>query len=59
MRTRNHDWYDTKNNTPLYGFQVLDGGVWKHYAEDGKPCIYATPNERNVKRTEIRKKSCL
>lgn len=55
MRTRKHDWFDTRCNKPQYGFQVFINGQWKHAAEDGKPCIFDTKEERKAKQSEFRK----
>lgn len=57
MRTRPNDWLDTNTLETKYGIDVLHDGKWKHLAEDGKPCIYSTPAERDAKRAEYRKKS--
>lgn len=57
MRTRANDWLDTNTLETKYGIDVLHDGKWKHLAEDGKPCIYSTPAERDAKRAEYRKKS--
>lgn len=54
MRTRNHDWFDTKAGRPLYSFQVFHAGKWRHVAEDGKPLLFRKPQERNAKRKEYR-----
>lgn len=55
MRTRKHDWFDSRGYKPKYGFQVLINGRWKHAAEDGKPCLFDTPEERDSKQAEFRK----
>lgn len=48
MRTRKHDWFDTVEHKPKYGFQLLVKGRWKHVAEDGKPCLFDTEEERDA-----------
>jgi hypothetical protein len=55
MRTREHDWLDTKRKRPKYGFQVFHCGRWCHAAENGKPCIFDTKLQRDEKRAEFRK----
>lgn len=56
MQTRNHDWYDSENNRPMFGIQVKAGDSWRNAAENGKPCIYSTEAERDSKRAELRKR---
>lgn len=56
---RKHDWLDTKTNTPKYGIQAkaVDWEVrWLHCAEDGKPLLYDTPEERDAKLKELRRR---
>lgn len=53
MRTRPVDWLDTRTYEPRYGLQVFDDGQWKHAAENGKPCVYNTRIERDMKRAEF------
>lgn len=59
MRTRDYDWFDSVNFTNHYSFQVHHEGVWKNIAEDEKPCIFSTTEERDAKRAEYRKKKSL
>jgi len=57
MRTKNYDWLDTSNGKVLYGIQInLGGGKWMNAAENGKPLLFNTENERDIKRSEIRKR---
>ena len=55
MLTRNRDYLNKKTLEPEFGFQVFDEGEWKNVAENGVPCIYKTPEERNAKRAQYRK----
>lgn len=55
MRTREHNWLDTNTLEPKYGFQVYANGCWCHVHEDGKPCIYDTPEERDAARAKARR----
>lgn len=50
MRTRNHDWFDTKKLVPVYGVQAFHDGKWKHAAINGKPILCATKKERDAAR---------
>lgn len=59
MRTRNHDWFDEKNMCSMYSFQVVTEHGWENVAEDGKPCIYPTTEERDAKRAEYRRKKAI
>lgn len=54
MRTRDHDWFDTKKQRPLYSFQVFQRGKWRHVAEDGKPLLFDNPGDRNISRHSYR-----
>lgn len=55
MRTRAFDWFNDQTLQPLYGIQVLNNGRWSHLAIDGKAALFATPDERDAKRAEVRK----
>lgn len=55
MRTKRCDWVNPKTCEVKYGFQVFAGGRWCHAAEDGKPCLYDTKQERDLKQAEARK----
>jgi hypothetical protein len=55
MRTRNHDWFDTKRRRQLFSFQVRIGGIWCNVHNNGKPCIYDTEAERDESRAAMRK----
>ncbi|MFD0726985.1 hypothetical protein [Lysobacter brunescens] len=59
MKTRIHDWFDTKRNRVMYGFQVHTADGWKNVAEDGKPCIYTCPEQRDAKRAEYRRRKAI
>ena len=56
MKTRNHDWFDSKRLIPMYSFQVRVDGKWANVHDNGKPCIYATQSERDAARAEMRKR---
>ena len=57
MRTREHDWLDTKNAKPMYGLQVkCSDGTWRNVARDGEPAIFETKTERDALRVEMRKR---
>lgn len=55
MRTRRHDFFDSKGLRPLYGFQVFSDGQWMNAAQDGEPCLFDTSEERDLKQAEFRK----
>lgn len=55
MKTREHDWFDTKTLKPKFGIQVFAHGKWMNAAEDNKPCLYDTKAERDTKRAEFRR----
>ena len=55
MRTRNHDWYDSIKNAPVYGVQVFHDGVWKNAAINGKPILCDTPHERDEQRQRLKR----
>lgn len=59
MRTRVHNWLDTKTMTPLYSFQIWDPGDrrWKNVAEGSKPLLFENEKDRDAKRAEYRKKN--
>lgn len=54
MRTRPVEYLNTHTLQPEYGFQVFHNGEWKNVAEDSKPCIYKTEEERDEKRKMYR-----
>lgn len=54
MRTRKHDWFDSKKMVPVYGVQVYHDGGWRHAAIDGKPVLCATAAERDEQRKRIK-----
>lgn len=53
MKTRIHEWLDTKRLAPMFGIQVYAGG-WKHAHRDGKPLIYRTRERAERERTKLR-----
>lgn len=55
MRTRNCDYFDTSSLRTVYGIELLIGGVWLRLAENGKPCLFATQEDRNAKRATYRR----
>ena len=55
MRTRNHDWYDSIKNVPVYGVQVFHEGKWKHASIGGKPIWCATVEERDEQRKRLKR----
>ena len=59
MKTRAFDWFDERKRVPMYGFQVLTETGWKNLAEDGKPCIYPTTEQRDSKRAEYRRRKAI
>jgi len=57
MKTKKNDWVDTKTLDQKFGFDVFVDGQWKHAAENGVPCLFATPAERDAKRKEFQKRA--
>lgn len=55
MRTRPTSWIDIDTLQGKYGLQVLHKGKWRNLAENGKPCVYDTQEERDAKRREYSK----
>lgn len=57
MRTKNHDWLDTKTNTPMYGIKIQVGGTWfiLRNSNDGTPQLFSTEKERDEKRASLRR----
>lgn len=55
MKTRNHNWFNSKTKQPQFGFQVLVGQRWCHAMEDGKILLFDTEAERDEKKAEFRK----
>lgn len=58
MRTRDHDWFNTKTHEVFLGIQVKDtDGKWKHYVESKNNEVWLTKDAkvRELKRTELRK----
>lgn len=55
MRTRTHNYYDARTHKPVYSFQVIHKGVWSNVAENGKPLLFKTTEERDAKRAEYRR----
>ena len=55
MRTRTHDWFDTRTHKRQYGFQVFHNGTWRNAAENGAPCLFDTQEDRDLKQAEFRK----
>lgn len=55
MRTRTHDWFNLKDMTPRYSFQIHINGKWHNVAENGKPLWYETTQERDRKQAEYRR----
>lgn len=56
---RRHDWLDTKTREAKFGIQAKAVGFevrWLHCAEDGKPLIFDTEAERDLKLKELRKR---
>lgn len=57
MRTRNHDWFDTARNVPLYGVDVLViGRGWMPAGTQKGPIRFDTKEEREAFRAELRRK---
>lgn len=56
MRTRDYDYFDTKEFVPRYSFQVQIKGQWHGVAVDGKPLLFDTVEERAAARSDWRKK---
>lgn len=50
-----HDWLDTKANKPKHGIDALVSGRWMHCAENGKPLLYDTEEERDAKLRKLRR----
>lgn len=55
MRTREHDWFDTKAMKPRYSFQVFANGKWCHPHDNGTPLIFKTKAERDKARAAARR----
>lgn len=53
MRTRKHDFLDTRTNTPVYSVQVFVDGKWQNAMFKGKPLLCATEAERDASRKVI------
>lgn len=53
MKTRIHQWLDTKRLRPMFGVQVYANG-WKHAHSNGQPLIYATRERANNCRAQLR-----
>lgn len=54
MRTRNCDYFDSSRLRTVYGIELLIAGVWLRLSENGKPCLFATQEDRNAKRATYR-----
>lgn len=50
------DWYDSLNERDMCGIQVKYDGKWRHYAEDGSPCIYEDRDARDRKVSQLLEK---
>lgn len=57
MRTRACDWLDTSTNTPLYGVECFVRGKWMclYDKEKGAPVLFATKEDRDANRRELRR----
>lgn len=55
MKTRNHNWFDPKDETVLYGVQVFIKGTWHHAMRNGLPILCTDEATRDKVRAEIRK----
>ena len=47
MKSRNFDYFNTKTMEVKYGIQVRHGGKWMPCAENGKPLMFDTPEQRD------------
>lgn len=62
MRTKTNDWGNPETGEILYGIDIwaktrrAPTGEWCHAAEDGKPLLFKTPEERDAKRQELRRR---
>lgn len=55
MRTRNCDYFDSSSLRTVYGIELLVAGVWLRLAENGKPLLFPTQEDRNAKRATYRR----
>lgn len=55
MRTRRHDYIDPKTQWVKYGIQIYHEGRWKSAAENGEPCVFDDPIDRDKKMKDFRK----
>jgi len=54
MKTQATQWFNTKTMKPVYGIKVKHEGKWLNAAENGKPLLFDSEEERDRKRKEIR-----
>lgn len=56
-RIKRADWINLESNVPWYGIKCQTHyGQWFYMAENGKGLLYPTPEERDAKMREIRKR---
>jgi len=57
MNYREYNWLDTKRNIPMYGIQaqIEKDGKWFNTSERGKPLIFESKSERDLKLKELKK----
>jgi len=58
MRTRNSDFFDTKNNKQMYSIQLYDTikKKWIYAGNDQGIYLFENSEDRDVKRAGIRKR---
>lgn len=55
MKTKNHDWFDSKNHRPLFGIMVFVQDKWRHAMRNNEPMLFEKEEDRNFARAVLRK----
>ncbi len=55
MKFKKNNWFDSKELKVFYGIDAKVDNEWHHAAEDGKPLLFDTSEERDEKLKELRK----
>jgi hypothetical protein len=55
IKYKKNDWLNTQTRTPMYGIDARVDGKWHYVAEDGKPLLYQTAEERDRRIKELRR----
>lgn len=53
MKARSFDYFNTKTMEMKYGIQVKHQGKWMPCAEEGKPLMFDTPEQRDERMREV------